>query len=181
MPKRAVFPYVFPLQAGCSLFCALKQGFHAVRRIPFHALCRVGVNVQRERCRRVSEVFLHGLRVVARLQGIDGERMTKIMETRFRYADALHGFLEMLAHGHMGQMVSQLIRKYQTGIFPKLPGLQPPFCLYSPLLSERLHHRRCRGQQAGFVVFQRAEEIRAALFLGFEKLLRDGHRPGIEV
>ena len=83
MPKSAVFP----LQAGSGHFCALKQGFHAVRRIPFHALRRMGVNVQRERRRRVTEVFLHGLRVVARLQRIDGERMTKIMETRFRYAD----------------------------------------------------------------------------------------------
>ena len=73
MPKRAVFPYVFPLQAGSSLFCVLKQGFHAVRGIPFHTLCRMGVNVQRERRRRVAEIFLHGLRVVARLQGIDGE------------------------------------------------------------------------------------------------------------
>ena len=75
MPKRAVFPYVFPLQAGSCLFCALKQGFHAVRGIPFHALCRMGVNVQRERRCRVTEVFLHGLRVVARLQRIGGERM----------------------------------------------------------------------------------------------------------
>ena len=103
------------------------------------------------------------------------------METCFRYADAFHGLFEMLAHGHMGQMVSQLIRKHQSGIFPKLPGLQSPFRLYPPLLSERLHHRRRRGQQAGFVIFQRTEEIFAALFLGFEKLLRNGHCPGIEV
>ena len=102
MPKSAVFPYVFPLQAGSSLFGTLKQGFHAVRGIPFHALCRVGVNVQRECCRCMTKVFLHDLRAVARLQGIDSERMPKVMKTRFRYADALHGLLEMLAHGHMG-------------------------------------------------------------------------------
>lgn len=180
MLKSAVFPYVFPLQAGSGLFCALKQGFHAVLRIPFHALRCMGVNIQRERRRRVSKVFLHDLRAVARLQGIDSERMTKIMKTRFRYADAFHGPLEMLAHGHMGQMASQLIRKHQPGVFPKFPGLQSPFRLYPPLLSECLHHRRRRGQQAGFVVFQRAEEIRSALFLGFEKLLRDGHCPGVE-
>ena len=107
--------------------------------------------------------------------------MTKIMKTRFRYADAFHGLLEMLAHGHMGQMASQFIRKHQPGVFPKFPCLQSPFRLYPPLLSECLHHRRRRGQQAGFVVFQRAEEIRSALFLGFEKLLRDGHCPGVEV
>ena len=35
----------------------------------------MGVNIQRERRRRVSKVFLHDLRAVARLQGIDGERM----------------------------------------------------------------------------------------------------------
>ena len=75
MLKSAVFPYVFPLQAGSGLFCALKQGFHAVRRIPFHALRCMGVNIQRERRRRVSKVFLHDLRAVARLQGIDSERM----------------------------------------------------------------------------------------------------------
>lgn len=75
MPKSAVFPYVFPLQAGSGLFCALKQGFHAVRRIPFHALRCMGVNIQRERRRRVAKVFLHDFRAVARLQGIDSERM----------------------------------------------------------------------------------------------------------
>ena len=68
--------------------------FHSVGAGLLHLICRMCVHIQGKRCRRMAEVFLNRLDIVAIFDRGNGVAMTKIMETHGLHADRLDDPLE---------------------------------------------------------------------------------------
>ncbi len=65
----------------------MNEAFHAVSAILLHLVSDVSIDVQREGCRGVTEVALHGFDVVAVLQGDHRVSVPQVVDPGLRTAD----------------------------------------------------------------------------------------------
>ena len=113
----------------------------------------------------MTEIFLHGLNVVAALDRGNGEGVTQIVEARGRCADVSDDTLEAVVHSSIRQIAAGLVGEYEAVLFPCIAGLHSHTVLLQLLKSEQLNHRGGQRQTAALVILWRREVILSALFL----------------
>ena len=101
----------------------------------------------------MTEIFLHGLDVVAALDRDNGESMTQIVEARGWCTNVSNDTLEAVVRGSIRQIAAGLVSEYKAVLFPCIAGLYPHTVLLQLLKSEQLNHRWGQRQTAALVIF----------------------------
>lgn len=163
---KSCFPLFFPLSSGICFPYGFVELLHSGGAVPFHFLGDVTIHIQRERGCGVSQINLHGLDVIACLQGCHRKAVAKIMKSGIRDSNSLSNRFEVLDYGSSDEVLSQGIGEYQiVGIVPGFPCLHAGKPLIAPFLLKRFHDdgRRCNG--SALSAFGGTEEVFSVLAL----------------
>ena len=105
----------------------VDEALHPVGAFLLHLVGDVAIDVQREGRRGVPQVALHGLDVVADLQGRHRIGVAHIVEAELRRADPFHDLLEVVVDRIGVQVFAQLVGKDQVhGVLEAFPVLELP-------------------------------------------------------
>lgn len=105
----------------------MDKALHPVGAFLLHLVGDMAVNVQRKGCRGVTQVALHGLDIVADLQGGHRVGVAHVVEAKLRRADPFHDLLEVVVDRVRVQVSAQLVGKDQIhGILETFPVFELP-------------------------------------------------------
>ena len=90
-------------------------------------------------------------------------RVPQVVEPGLGTADRGHNGLVCPLDGVQVQVSPRLGGEHQPAVLPHRPQLQPLFCLLGPVALQELHHKGGGGDGTRPVVFQRGENVLAAL------------------
>ena len=133
----------------------MDKALHPVGALLLHLVGDMAVDVQCKGRRGVPQVVLHGLDVVADLQGRHRIGMPHIVEAKPRLADLFHDLLEVVVDRIRVQVAAQLMGKDQVhGILETFPVLELPghLLLLDPV--QDVHDLLGRLQLSGLPVFR---------------------------
>ena len=137
----------------------MDESLHPVGALLLHLVRNVSVDVQREGRRGVAQVGLHGLDVVADLQGGHCVGVPHVVEADLRRADLFHDLLEVVVDRVGIQVPAKLVGEDQVhGVLEVLPVLELPghLLLFDPI--EDVHDLLGGLQLSGLPVF-RGDEL----------------------
>ena len=175
-PESGLYPYFYPLQPQ-------NPGNirpHTGGAFLLHRLCNVAVNVQRESCGCVAQIPLNRLYIVPGADSCDSVGVAQIVERSGRHTDRGGHPLERLIDHEGGQKAAQFIREHKPPIFPCAASPETVFSLFPPVLTQKLHDMRGRGDYTAFTVFGACEYISPGFPVPLE-LLINADRPPLEV
>ena len=89
----------------------------------------------------MTEIFLHGLDVVAALDRGNGKGVTQIVKTSGWCPNVSDNAFEAVIHGSIRQIAAGLVGEYEAVLFPSITGLHPHTVLLQLLKSEQLNNR----------------------------------------
>lgn len=163
----------FPL-----LIQLIVKSLHPLRRFLPHGLGHMAVDIQSELCRRMAQVCLDGLDIIACVEGGDGEGVSEVVEAGFLHTGTLGDLFKVLDHGAPNQVLANGIGEHQIhGIAPAGSGEGFGSLLLLLLLLQSLHDHGSREDGAASAAFGRLEEVFSVLAL---ELLLDGDDAGKE-
>lgn len=163
-------------------FDALEIRLHSRRALVLHLLQDVTVNVESKARRRVTEIRLHRLHVVALLERRHGVCMAQIVKARVGASYLRRSRFEAFERRLRKYEMPRLIRENEIPfVLPRLAHYGVAFKLFSSDLAQKLHYERRDGQNARFVVLRRRDIVTAALFLFSAQLLLYRDRTVAEV
>ena len=96
----------------------VDEALHPVGALLLHLVGDVAVDVQREGRRGVAQVALHGLDVVADLQGGHRVGVPHVVEADLRRADLFHDLLEVIVDRVGIQVPAKLVGEDQVAYRP---------------------------------------------------------------
>lgn len=145
-------------------------------------LGHMAVNIERKGRRRVAQIALHGLDVVAGADRGHSAGVLEIVKAGVWSSDLLRRFLESTVHGRLGERPSDLVGKHKRGVPTQLADLEALLCLFALVLLQEGHNRRC-GRDGAALAVLRAAELKAVARLALveEGLLADRNRTGLKV
>ena len=111
------FSLIFPLIVSSGRY-GLNKLFHPLCAVSLHLLRDVSVNIQRKRSGSVSEVFLHGLNVVAAFDASNRVSVAQVVKASGRRAYFFHNALKAVIHRAIGQIAARLIGKDKPVFLP---------------------------------------------------------------
>lgn len=142
------FPFLFPL---CGY--GMDETLHSGGTVFLHLVGDVAVNVEGEGCGGVAEVLLHGLDVIARLDGGHGVGMAQVMESGVGRADGGYNAFEFPV-GVLGfQVAAQLIGEDEACFMPAFAVTEAVFQLAVAFVFEGCQDGGGKGDGAAFAVF----------------------------
>ena len=133
------FPLLFPLSAANGP----DERLHPRCAGALHLRRHMSVDVEGERRRRMAEIALHGLDVVAGLNRRDSVTVPQIVQPCVGQADRCDDLFIIVINRVRRDMFSNLVAKDQPGILPKRSCPKSFFRLPLSMLSEHLDD--CRG------------------------------------
>ena len=157
---KSCFPLFFPLSFGICFPYGFIEFLHSGGTVPLHFLRYMAINIQRKSRRRMAQVGLHSLDVVASLQRSHGKTVTKIMKSGIRNSHPLGNCFEVFNHRSSDKILSKGIGEHQiVGIVPSLPCLHAGKSLIAPFLLKRFHDDGRWSNGSSLPTFGGAEEV----------------------
>lgn len=134
----------------------LKIRLHPCGAFVLHLLRYMTVYVERKARCRVSEVFLHGLHVIALLQSGHGVSVPEIVKACIRASDLSRSGFEAFERRLRVDEVSRLVRKDELPfILPRRAHLRMILKLFAPDVLQYLHDEQRHGKHTRFVILRR--------------------------